>query len=328
MQCGTASAGEQDTLVAVLWSGEEVVFKLDPAKVTQDGLTANELDTFRRSRFEKGNYIKEINGKKMDLATVTTSITIRDLQAPPFVLTLPDGRRLSVKPKPKEIEKYLVTGEYFESDVRGQLSDPFDQDPLKQPVLQGIPVPGGHVPNAWGADHVHISIGEPLEKFAELKLTGEPGPQLPELERMRKGRAQLERALKLAQGMERGKFEEAFGKGTENRREPDPHFETIPSWSYDFEAGRLQSTFEEGKVDHVSTWTSLPLPSSGTNEEIASAAKKMADAERQIVIHFLKAIFPRLDQVAQQTVQTYLEQSAADMRWTDEERRTILGTKH
>lgn len=326
IQCGTASAGEQDTLVAVLWSGKEVVFKLDPVKVTRDGLTTNELDIFRRSRFEKGNYVQELNGKKIDLATVTTSITVRDLQAPPFELTLPDGRRLTVTPKPKEIKKYLVTGEYFEWDVRGQISDPFAQDPTKKRVLQGIPVPGGQIPNAWGEDHVHISIGEPLEKFAELKLTGEPGPQLPVLERMRKVRTHLERALKLAQGMERADFEKAFGKGIENQREPDPHFEEIPSWSYDFEAGRLQSTFEKGKVDHVSAWKTLPQPNAGTNDQIASAAGKMADAERQIAIRFLNAIFPRLNPTAQQTVRTFLEESANDMRWTAEERLTILGT--
>jgi hypothetical protein len=50
------------------------------------------------------------------------------------------------------------------------LSDRLVRDPAKVRVLGGIKVPGGDVPNKWGGDHVHVSLGEPLDYFAKVEI--------------------------------------------------------------------------------------------------------------------------------------------------------------
>jgi hypothetical protein len=54
------------------------------------------------------------------------------------------------------------------------LSDPSVKDPARVLVLANIPVPGGKVPNFWKRDHVHISVGEPLDTFAKVEVRARP----------------------------------------------------------------------------------------------------------------------------------------------------------
>jgi hypothetical protein len=56
--------------------------------------------------------------------------------------------------------------------VRAALSEPAFRDPAKVRVLGGIKVPGGDIPNKWGRDHVHVSLGEPLDSFAKVEIHG------------------------------------------------------------------------------------------------------------------------------------------------------------
>jgi hypothetical protein len=121
-----------------------------------------------------GEWRTTINGKEIDLVKVA-ELAVRPLEAPSFTVVLRDGRRVVVTPNPKRIGAYLITGEAFEKRVRADLAGGEVGDPAKVHVLEGIRVPGGAVPNVWGPDHVHVSIGEPLEHLARVEVQGKKG---------------------------------------------------------------------------------------------------------------------------------------------------------
>ncbi len=97
------------------------------------------------------------------------------MQAKPIEVVLSDGRRAVITPRVEKVGQYLVPMWNFEKEVRQRLTS------HKLPngelgalrVLAGIPVPGGKVPNAWGENRVHISIGVPLSDLASVRIVGE-----------------------------------------------------------------------------------------------------------------------------------------------------------
>jgi hypothetical protein len=161
---------ELTPIVAPLWEdGMEVVIRPIPKKLAAHGLKLEQLRELRWRRFEKGEWQAKIGGKTIDLTKVAR-LTVRKLHVPPFTVILADGRKVVITPNPARIEEYVISGEHFEQCVREALADPAVKEPAKVRVLSRIPVPGGNVPNQWGADHVHISLGEPRERFARVEI--------------------------------------------------------------------------------------------------------------------------------------------------------------
>jgi hypothetical protein len=157
-------------IVAPLFTeGMEVVIQPVPGKLEALGLKVEQLQRLRYQRFTNGDWQVEVDGKTIDLTRVAR-LTVRPIHAPPFTVVLPDGRKVVVTPNAQRICAYLVTGEWFEECVRSALADSPVKEPAWVTVLSGIHVPGGQVPNKWGPDHVHRSLGEPLERFATVEV--------------------------------------------------------------------------------------------------------------------------------------------------------------
>ena len=168
-------------MVAAVWDkpgssgGREVVVEPDVSKLKAHGLTLDQLATaLGGTRFVTGQWTLEIEGKNIQLDRVAR-LTVREIQAPAFTVKLPDGRRVLITPDPKRIADYVVTGAYFEQDVRraladAALADAALPDPSLVHVLQMIPVPGvlPHVTDI--ATGTHLSLGEPLKDLAKLDI--------------------------------------------------------------------------------------------------------------------------------------------------------------
>src|SRR5262249_34473020 len=135
-------------VAALFTEGMEVVIRPLPEKLKTLGVSLDKFQELRYQRFFRGEWRTEIAGKKIDLTKVAR-LSVRKLHAPPFTVVLPDGRKAIVTPKPKRIAAYLVTGEFFEENVREALAEPFVRDPAKAHVLSHIRGVGGDVPNYW-----------------------------------------------------------------------------------------------------------------------------------------------------------------------------------
>jgi hypothetical protein len=165
----TRSEGMPSIVAPLFTEGMEVVIQPLPSKLAEMGLKEEQLRRLRYYRFTNGDWQVEVGGKTIDLTRVAR-LTVRPIHAPPFTVVLPDGRKVVVTPNAQRIGAYLVTGEWFEKCVRAALKDESVKEPARVTVLDGIHVPGGQVPNHWGPDHVHVSIGEPLERFATVEV--------------------------------------------------------------------------------------------------------------------------------------------------------------
>ena len=180
-----ASAGQAPAkakpLTAAVWvklgsaDGKEVVIEPDLKKLKAQGVTLEQLSTALEGiRFVVGQWTIEINGKRIDLSKVA-KLTVRELQAPPFTVKLRDGREVLITPDPKRVAHYVVTGKYFEENVRKALADYSANNPGNICVLSMIPVPGnvkgGHFTEEDGMRH--FSVGEPLENFAKVEVKSE-----------------------------------------------------------------------------------------------------------------------------------------------------------
>lgn len=312
-------------VVALFTEGKEVVIEPRVEKLKAHGITLEQLEHLRGHRLSQGDWKVEIEGKRVDL-TAVAKITVRNLVAKPFTVVLPDGREAVIVPDAKKVGRYLVTGDSFERDVRNQLQYPFHEDPLETCVLGGIPVPGGHVPNAWGPDHVHISTGEPLKSFAKVEIRGKTGPQAADLAHMRAVRKHLETGLQLAEGMSREEFEKRFGPGQKHNPEPDPHFTTIPSWQYQVGKGKLQVRLDNNgsKVEGLSGWTDQQVPLAPSPDS-SRVARAMAHAERDLLFVFLTKRFSGSSVADKNLLRVFLQKTASELRWTDKERKQMLG---
>ena len=164
-------------VVALSTQGKEVVIQPSLDRLKSYGISAGQLEILRWRRLSEGDLSVEVEGKKINLADVAT-VSVRDLLTKSFTVDLLDGRKAMIVPDAKKIARYFVTGDYFELDVRQVVRGGFIENPAEDIVLRGVPVPGGHVPNAWGQDHIHISIGEPLRALAQVQISGKPGPQV------------------------------------------------------------------------------------------------------------------------------------------------------
>jgi multidrug efflux pump subunit AcrB len=167
--------------VAAVWlklgaSGtKEVVIQPDVEKLKARGLTVDQLGkAVKGKRFVSGQWTIRIDKNELDL-TAVAKLTVRELQAPPFTVDLHDGREVVIMPIPERIGHYVVTGEYFEQDVRGALANFSEKDPGKIHVLGMILVPGTVVPHLTEENTMrHFSVGEPLETFAKVKVREKP----------------------------------------------------------------------------------------------------------------------------------------------------------
>ncbi len=317
-------AAPKPLVVALFTEGRAAVITPNPEKLKKYGLTIKQLDALRRQRFVPGEWKAEIAGRKFNLADLAT-ILERDLRIPPFVVALPDGREALITPDVKKVGRYLVTGEAFMDDVRARLANPFLDNPAAVDVLSGIPVPGGHVPNFWRPDHIHISTGEPLDKFAKVEIRGKPGPQADDLRFMRTVRRNLKSGLELAKGMSRDEFEKQFGRGEKQKSEPDPHFKTVGPWIYRFNGGRLSVFYNEetSRIDSICAETDSPLPS-GTPQEFIKKARSLALAERALLTQFLSKRYRSATPLEKAALSDFLDKTDSDIHWTPKERREIL----
>lgn len=318
--------GPKPLVAALFTAGREVVIRPDLQKLAAHGLTVQQLDPVRRKRLVSGIWTVKLGGKEVNLAEVAT-LAERDLQTPPFTTPLPDGREAFVSPDAKRVGRYLVTGEAFEEDVRCRLADPFVDDPAKVCVLVAIPVPGGHVPNHWGSDHIHISNGEPLDTFAKVELRGRPGPQAADLLHMRKVRRHLAAALELAKGVPRTQFEKRFGPGIKQHVEPDPHFRVVPATCYKLGSQRLSVFFEDdgSTVEHIAGSSDLRPPNGGP-QDISRQARAVADVERTMLLQFLTKCYGQATLPEKTTLAAFLDRTASDLKWTPQEREQVLGS--
>ena len=166
-------------VVALSTQGKEVVIQPSLDRLKSYGITSTigdfALETLKRRRFERRSRGQENqlgrcgDGERPDLLTKS------------FTVDLLDEHKAMIVPDAKKIARYFVTGDYFELNIQQVVRGGFIENPAEDIALRGVPVPGGHVPNAWGQDHIHISIGEPLRALAQVQISGKPGPQVADL---------------------------------------------------------------------------------------------------------------------------------------------------
>src|SRR5262249_2545859 len=281
---GRRASGKKDPalvpIVAPLFTeGMEVVIRPMPDKLKALRVSLEQFRKLRYQRFFRGEWRTEISGKEIDLTKVAT-LSVRKLHAPPFTVLLPDGRKVRITPKPKRIGASLITGELFEEDVRKVLAEPLIRDPAKAHVLHGIQLVGRvHMPNYWGKDHVHISLGEPLERFAKVKIYGRKGPQAADLERMRQIRILLAKTLAKEEKTSRKVFEKRFGPGKKTQ-DPDKS-----GWLYPVGAGQLQVWYESEPdlVSSISYWSG-PEPEPGEPRDYGKEARTVWQMDRAFLL--------------------------------------------
>jgi hypothetical protein len=296
----------------------EVVIDPLPEKLKAVGVKLEQLQDLRHRRLSSGDWRTEIGGKQIDLAKVAR-LTVRKIHAPPFTVMLPDGRQAVITPNPERIADYLVTGQDFEDSVRKALADPFVVEPGKVRVLSGIRVPGGHIPNYWGRDHVHISLGEALNRFAKVKFRGRKGPQAADLERMRKLRRLLDKATAEEANTPRERFEKVFGTPKESE---DPE---TAGWLYPVGAGHLQ-VFYDGSPEnsrHVLYWSG-PEPPQSRPRDYGKEARAVYRMDRAFLLAFLHKKFGRATAAEKAKLRAYLNKTNPVVHWTPDERERLL----
>jgi hypothetical protein len=247
----------------------------------------------------------------------------RPPQAPPFTAKLADGREALITPDPKKVARYGVTEEYFQQNVVAALGSPSVDDPAKVVVLGGLIV-AGNVPHATGPDKVHRSLGEPLEHFARVEVRGKVGPQAAELVRMRAAYEAFGEAMRHAEGASRPLIEKRFGLG----KLYDPERPDGP-WVYPLPSGRLMVHWKkDGKtVDycyplHDADW---PTAKADEPEKLATQAREVANARRAVLFEYLARMRDTLTPEERNWVRELLGRSQEQLRWTEEERRLMLG---
>lgn len=175
------AAPKPKPLIAAVWlevgasGAREVVIEPDTEKLQAAGLRIDQVaEAVKGRRFVSGKWTIRVEKTEYDLAALA-KLTERDLRALPFTVKLADGREVVITPDPKRIGRYVVTGEYFEEDVRNALANSPGTDPAKVNVLGMIPVPGTVIPHLTEKDTMrHFSVGEPLETFAKVTLSDKP----------------------------------------------------------------------------------------------------------------------------------------------------------
>lgn len=313
-------------VVALFTDGKEAVITPDPAKMKAAGVTMEMLEVLRYRRLSEGKWTVKIDDREIILATFA-EITVRDIVVKPFIVTLLDGREALITPDARKVAEYLITGEAFEADVRRHLADPLVDigDVGQIVVLRHILVPGGQVPNVFDERHVHHSLGEPLEKFAKVELRGRPGPQLADLQYMRKVHRHLDGAAQLARGMTRADIEKRFGTG---RHLKDQHDRETNDVEYVLGPGSLFVDYDSGfqTAAHMSAYVEAS-PTIEPSSEVGQQARARGDAERGFILAFLKRIAEAVSNQQRTALLAFLDKTQEDLGWTDVERSEILGGK-
>lgn len=291
-------------------------------KIKAAGLALKDIENVKYMRFWGKNWTRTIKGIKVDLKEVA-EIKFRPLQAPPFTVKLLDGREAAITPIAKKINLYMVTGDYFQQDVVGCLSSPLVDDPAKAVVMGNIVV-FGDLPHSTGPDKVHRSLGEALEEFARVEYRGKPGPQAADLSRMRVAYLTALEAMGWSKGTSRELMEKRYGPG----KPRDPKIPNGPR-EYSLQSGRLEVHWkEDGKsVDYLYALHGKDFPTAKADEpeKLAKEARALADANRAILLEYLNKT--RDSQLPDETkwIRQLLDRSQAQLRWTDGERRLMLG---
>ena len=169
---------EPKPLIAAVWlklgasGAKEVVIQPDLEKLKSSGFTLEQVSAaVDGRRFVEGKWSIEIDERKIDLATIA-KLEVRELEAPPFIVHLGDGRSVLIKHDPKKVGEYVVPGHYFEERVRESLAEFANGDPGDVNVFSGIWVPGTVVPHLTERETMrHLSMGEPLKNFATVEVT-------------------------------------------------------------------------------------------------------------------------------------------------------------
>jgi hypothetical protein len=306
------------TIVAPLFTaGLEVVIQPQPTKVKASGITPEQWQQLRAHRFTREDWRAEIGGNNIDLTTIAW-LTVRPIHTPPFTVVLPDGRKAVVTPNPKRIGEYLVTGQDFERSVRAALAEPFVMNPAKVCVLSGIRVPGGHVPNKWGPDHVHISLGESLERFASVQIQCQPNPRAVDLVLWRSTREMLETMVREEKQKSRQQFEKTFGAG---KQEGDPG---VHGWDYPIGSGSLQVFYDDAhRITSINPITG-PWPQSSQPADHGREARAAWKRDRAFLFAFLKTKFQRLAPSEKARLRAFLDRTAPVLKWTQSERKQLL----
>jgi hypothetical protein len=326
----TESSDEEElppgAFVAALWTeGKEVVIEPDLEKLKSHDLTAEQLEPLRHRRLDAGTWEVEIEGNKLKLTDVA-KLTVRDLALGPFIVPLIDGREAVIVPDVKKIKPYKVTSDSFKNEVRQLLQGPYKENPAEIVVLNGISVPGDNVPNYWGKDHVHMSMGGPLKDFAEVEIRGEPGPQAADLAYMRSASKHLQNGVELAKGLTKEELDKKFGSGEKYIPEPMPHFDTIPSWMYKLGSGNLQVFFsqDESTIQSISANSRQFLPGISSPDK-GKLARAAAETDRALLLLFLTKRFAGSTEADKKVLGDFLKNTDADLKWTDEERKQMTG---
>jgi hypothetical protein len=175
-----------------------------------------------------------------------------------------------------------------------------------------------------GPDKIHRSLGEPLEKFARVEFRGKAGPQAPELARMRVAYDTAMEAMGRSHGTARDLIEKRFGPG----KPLDPKMPDGPQ-VYSLQSGRLEVHWnKEGKtVDYIYAIHGKDFPTAKADEpeRLAREARELADADRAIVLEFLGKMRDTLTARERTWIRELLERSNGLLRWTEGERRKMLG---
>jgi hypothetical protein len=307
----------------VAWAeGQEVEIRFYRDKTKAAGLTSKDLEIVKYVRFWGENWTRTIKDVKVNLKEVA-ELKFRALHAPPFTVKLLDGREAIINPIPKKISMYMVTGEYFQQDVVGCLDSPLLGDPLKATVMSGIIV-FGDLPHSTGEDKTHRSLGESLDQFARIEVRGKPGPQATELSRMRVAYDTTLEAMGGSKSTSRELMEKQFGPG----KPSDPTTPEGPR-TYSLQSGQLEVHWKVGSntVDYMYTLHGKDLPTAKADEpdKLAKQARELADADRAIILEYFTKMRDTLSSEEGHRIRDLLDRSQAQLRWTEAERRLMLG---
>jgi hypothetical protein len=313
--------GFSDPFVA--WAdGQEVEIRFRLDKIRAAGLTLKNLECVKSMRFMGDNWTRKIGDTKVDLKAVA-ELKFRPLQAPPFTVKLLDGREAVITPRAAKVGLYLVTGEYFQQDVRSCLASPLVEDPAKAIVMSGLIV-FGDLPHSTGPDKIHRSLGEPLREFARIEFRGQQGPQARELSRMRTAYNTTLEAMGRSSGTSRALFEKRFGPG-----EPADPKKPGGARVYRLRTGRLEVHWKAGgeTVDYIYAIHGKELPTARADqpEKLAKEARDLADADRVIIVEYFSKMRGTLTAQERTWIVELLGRSQAELRWTEDERHLMLG---
>jgi len=316
------SSSPESIVVALRANGMEAAISPIPEKLARLGLKWEAVrDAVIGRRFFEGQWTIKIDEKDVDLAYFT-KIATRKLEIAPFVVGLPDGRKMSVIPSVERIGKYQITGQEFVQAVHERVTDLFLDDPMKVNLLGGIRWPPPDVPviRAYTklTSHINFSTGEPFDQLAKIIISGSKGPDAMDLRRMRLIRSLVDKAVSAETGSPRADFERHFGVVMETGRS---------GWIYKIGRGSIQLWYE-GTPEVVRSIYFIPPEAVSKNppRDFGKEARSIAESDRDSFFSFLQAKAKNATPQEMNRLKVLLQETDSVMSWTAEERRQLLET--